>query len=372
MKYTACQAFALLLVMVPVLAGAQSGNPAATTAATVPPSAQTSAWGLQVLDYAASWYGTAAARELADTVMQYQSEQGGWPKSTDLSVRPASVSEVPVAGDGRANTIDNDATTLPMKFLARVASTTGDSSYRRSFERGLDYLFAAQYANGGWPQFWPLRGNEYFSRITYNDNAMILVMELLRGVAGGQAPYDFVDQARRKQAAAAIKLGLDCILKTQVRQDGVLTAWSAQHDETTLEPAWGRTYEPPSLSGGETVGILRYLMSIENPPPEVIAAIEGGVTWLQQVAIKGVRLQEVLNPDARLERIVTADDDAPLLWARFYELGTNRPLFLDRDSVYRYNFSELGYERRSGYSYYGYWPADLLAIDYPRWRQQFP
>jgi len=330
--------------------------------------APVSIWSKDVLNHDAAWYASDEARALADTVIRYQSYQGGWPKSTDLARPPLTPGDIPRQGDGRANTIDNDATSLPMEFLARVSSATGEFGYRASFARGLDYLFAAQYSNGGWPQFWPLRGDEYYSRITYNDDAMVQVLSLLQGVAGGEAPYDFVDEERRARAAVALELGTDCILKTQVKQNGRLTAWGAQHDEHSLEPAWARAYEPPSLSGGESVGIVRFLMSVEDPSPEIVAAIEGSVAWLQDVAIEGIRQDRVLNPDGRLERILVPDPEAPLLWARFYELETNRPLYLDRDSVYRYDFSEIGYERRSGYSYHGHWAADLLERDYPRWR----
>ena len=162
--------------------------------------------------------------------------------------------------------------------------------------------------------------------------------------------------------------GIDCILKTQIKQDGKPTAWCAQYDEKTLEPAWARKYEPPSLSGFESVGIVRFLMSIENPSPEIIAAIEGAVAWFRAVAIKGERLEMISRDDGRPDRRLVPDPEAPLLWARFYELGTNRPLYLDRDSVFRYDFAEVGYERRSGYNYNGDWPATLLATEYPAWR----
>ena len=52
------------------------------------------------------------------------------------------------------------------------------------------------------------------------------------------------------------------------------------------------------------------------------------------------------------------------------QLGTNRPIFLGRDSVVRSALSEIEYERRNGYAYYGTWPATLLATDLPRWRQK--
>jgi PelA/Pel-15E family pectate lyase len=317
-------------------------------------------WGGTVLRQPPSWYGSAEARAVADSVLQYQSPQGGWPKSTDLARPPRTPGDVPRPGDGRANSLDNEATTLPMGFLARVAHATGEAKYRDSFLRGVEYLLAAQYPNGGWPQFWPLR-NGYYSRITYNDDAMIRTMTILRDVAGGEPPYDFVDASHRQRAADAVARGIDCILKTQIKQDGKRTAWCAQHDEKTLEPAWARAYEPPSLSGAESVGIVRFLMSIEEPTPQVVASIEGAVAWLRSVAIKGVRIETIRRDDGRRERRLIPDPAAPPLWARFYELGTNRPLYLDRDSVFRYDFAEIGYERRSGYAYHGTWAAELLT-----------
>ena len=326
-------------------------------------------WGGAVLRQQPDWYGSAEARAVADSVIQYQSPQGGWPKSTNLATPPRTPDDIPPLGRGRANSLDNNATTLPMAFVAHVAHATGASKYRDAFLRGVDYLFAAQYPNGGWPQFWPLRDG-YYARITYNDGAMIRVMTILRDVAGGQPPYDFVDASRRAKAADAVARGIDCILKTQIKQKGKLTAWCAQHDEKTLEPAWARAYEPPSLSGAESVGIIRFLMSIEEPTPEMIAAIEGAVAWFRSVAMKGVRLESRRGDDGRRERWLVPDPDAPPLWARFYELGTNRPLYLDRDSVFRYDFAEISYERRSGYSYHGTWPASLLETEYSAWRRK--
>lgn len=324
-------------------------------------------WSSDLLRRDHGWYASAEARAIAHSVLRYQSPQGGWPKSTDLAQPPRTVADLPVDGDGRANSLDNDATTVPMEFLARVLAATGEPAYRTAFLHGVDYLLAAQHPSGGWPQFWPLRGG-YHDRITYNDDAMIRVMRLLRDVASGEAPYGFVDAERRAKAASAVQRGIEVILKTQVRQGGKRTAWCAQHDERTLAPAWARAYEPPSLSGAESVGIVRFLMSIEAPTPDVVAAIEGAVSWLRSVTIRGMRLERIVRADGRAERFLVPDPEAPPLWARFYELETNRPLYLDRDSRFRYDFREIGYERRSGYNYHGVWAAPLLDEEYPAWR----
>lgn len=328
-------------------------------------------WGDHLLGQDEAWYASDEAINLANCVVQYQSKYGGWPKSTDLARPPLTPGDIPDNGGGRANSLDNDATTLPMEFLARVTHASGSDDYMDEFNLGLDYLFKAQYPTGGWPQFWPLRGDKYYSRITYNDGAMIRVMTLLQDVASGQAPYDFVDAERRAKAESAVQLGIECILKSQIRQEGKLTAWCAQHDEHTLEPAWARAYEPPSLSGSESVGIVRFLMSLEDPSPEIIEAIQGAVIWFGEVAIEGVRLDSRRNPDGRTDRLLIDDPDANPLWARFYELGSNRPLYLDRDSEFRYDFSEISYERRSGYGYHGYWPAPLLDVAYQQWLEKY-
>lgn len=327
-------------------------------------------WGADALRQKPEWYASASARALADSVVQYQSADGGWPKNTDLGTPPAPArSEAAARADVTASTIDNNGTTMPMQFLALVAHATGEARYRDSFLRGFDYLLAAEYPGGGWPQFFPLRAG-YYSRITYNDGAMVRVMTVLRDAATGKAPYAFVDAARRGKARAAVERGIDIILRSQIKQDGKLTAWCAQHDEKTLAPAWARAYEPPSLSGSESVGIVQFLMAIEKPTPQIVAAIEGAVAWFKAVAIPGLRLENFIDASGRKDRRVVADSAAPPLWARFYELGTNRPIFLGRDSVVRYAYSEIEHERRNGYAYYGSWPASVLDSEYPRWREK--
>ncbi len=108
-------------------------------------------------------------------------------------------------------------------------------------------------------------------------------------------------------------------------------------------------------------------MKIEEPSAEVIASVEGAVQWLGKVQMTGWRTDEVKNADGRRERRLIADPKAPPLWARFYELKTDRPLYLDRDSEFGYDYNAISYERRSGYTYHGTWAQSILDKEYPRW-----
>jgi PelA/Pel-15E family pectate lyase len=318
-----------------------------------------------------AWYATTEAQEVAASILQYQTPEGGWPKNTDMTTPPSAEFLAEAKFDHRAPTIDNGATTTQLAYLARVITARDDAALRAAFERGFDYLLAAQYESGGWPQYFPLIKG-YYAHITYNDDAMLRVLTVLREAAAGEPPYACLDATRRERAAAAVTKGVACILRTQVKQDGRLTGWCAQHDETTFAPAWARNFEPPSLSGNESVGLVRFLMAVKHPSPEIIAAVEGAVTWLESVKVTGLRIDETPGADGKRDRRAVADPAGPVLWARFYELETNRPIYLGRDKVVHYDFNEIERERRAGYGYLGTWPAQLLEKDYPRWRTQHP
>ena len=309
------------------------------------------------------WFQSEAGRRIADNVLTWQTQHGSWPKNRDTASEPFDGNV-----DDLHGTFDNSATIGELRFLARAFRATNVPRYREAFLKGLSHILEAQYRNGGWPQYYPLSKN-YHRHITFNDNAMVRILELLRDVSES-SDYGFLETAYRTQAKAAVTKGIDCILRTQIKQDGELTAWCAQHDEKTLAPAWARSYEPPSISGAESVGVVRFLMSVEEPTPAIIAAVEGAAEWFRSVAIHGIRLEKFTDAAGKDDRRVVMDPDAGPIWGRFYEIGSNRPIFLDRDSVVRYSFSELGQERRNGYAYYGSWANRLLTDEYPQWREK--
>jgi pectate lyase len=189
---------------------------------------------------------------------------------------------------------------------------------------------------------------------------MIRLMEFLREVATADE-FKFIDSPRREAAAKAVGRGVDCIVKCQVSVRGTPTVWCAQHDETTLAPAAARNYELVSLSGSESAGILGFLMSIKNPPPEVIRAVNAGAAWFEASKIEGIRVEKTGD-----ERKVVKDPSAPPLWARFYQIETNRPIFCGRDGVIRSQLAEIDAERRNGYAWYGNWGVNV-AKTHHKW-----
>jgi PelA/Pel-15E family pectate lyase len=195
------------------------------------------------------------------------------------------------------------------------------------------------------------------------------VLHLLRDIAARKPDFAFLTDADRAAARRAIDKGIECILKTQVTQNGKLTVWCAQHDERTLAPAKARAYELPSLSGAESVGVVEFLMGVERPSPEIVRAIEAAVAWFRASKITGIRVERKAAPGTPrgFDNIVVQDASAPPLWARFYELGTNRPIFSGRDSVVKYSMAEIEYERRNGYRWYVDGAARLIGRDYPAW-----
>jgi PelA/Pel-15E family pectate lyase len=257
-----------------------------------------------------------------------------------------------------------------LRYLAHMFQATKDETYRTAFLKGLDYILKAQYDNGGWPQFYPPHpGTPYQRYITFNDNAMVRLMLFLRDVHN-QGLFQFVDADRRQKCQLAFDKGIDCILKCQIKVDGKLTAWCAQHDEKDFSPRIARSYELVSLSGSESVGITDLLMSLDRPSPELVQAVEGAVAWFEAAKIPGIRVER--RPDSQaakgFNKVVVQDSAAPPMWARFYEIGANRPIFSDRDGVAKHDLAEIGYERRNGYNWLDYWPRDLLAKRYPAWK----
>lgn len=313
---------------------------------------------------------------IAENMLVYQRAIGGWPKAVneikvDYTKQLTETEKKAIIADSLHidPTIDNGATTKEIKYLVTAYKKTKNNKYLAAAEKGIGYLLKAQYATGGWPQYFP-DFSSYRSQITYNDDAMVNVLNLLQDIVEGARNFDMVNPAFIPKAKVAIELGVGCILRTQIKVNGKLTAWCAQYNRNTLQPEMARKFELVSISGQESVGIIRFLMRQKNPTPAIVEAVKAGIAWLEEVKIKGFKYVDVIAPDMPKgkDRVIATDINSAI-WARFYEVETNRPFFSGRDSQKKYDVKEIEYERRTGYAWYGTWPATLLVVEYPKWLQ---
>jgi PelA/Pel-15E family pectate lyase len=321
------------------------------------------------LDSPAAWYASAEAQTIADRVVAWQTPVGGWTKSGDYT-------RMPTAADNHgdvwsAGTFDNDATILELRYLALVISHEGSTvpearsrEWREAFARGVAYTLAAQYPNGGFPQIYPLVGG-YHDAITYNDDAMVHILEFFRDLAAAHAPYTFVSPEQRASARAAGQRGLACLLATQMKSpEGKLTVWGQQHDALTLQPCAARNFEPISACSSESTGIVEFLMTVPQPSREIVAAVDSAVDWLTRHALHGVSWDR----DATEGTGLVPNPNAPDLWARFYTISTGQPIFGERDRTIHFRVTELSLERRKGYQWYTPRPAATIAR-HASWRK---
>ncbi|HYD52185.1 MAG TPA: pectate lyase [Gemmatimonadaceae bacterium] len=303
-----------------------------------------------------AWFRSDSARRLGESLLTYQTPAGGWAKRTDFS-RPRQPGESWYAESAEwhyIGTIDNGSTTAQLRFLARLAAAHDEPRLRDAYLRGLAYLVDAQYPNGCWPQVYPLQGG-YSDAATFNDDAIVNVLEVLGDAARGAVP--FVPAALRERAASAVRGGRDCLVATQVVVNGVRTVWGQQHDPLTLAPIKARSYELAGLSGRESAQILTYLLSLPDPTPREVEAIHAAAAYFERTKIHGY----AYSFDTGLRE----QPGAGPIWARLREVETNRPIFANRDGVTIYDWNQLT-DRRTGYAWYGTEPGSALQ-KYAKW-----
>lgn len=322
-------------------------------------------------------YAPDQVAQIADNILRYQRSDGGWIENQDPARILDDTEKARFDAEARKSggSFDNRNIYTQLDYLATAYAITGDARYRDGSLKGIAFTLAQQIPScGGWPHTVPAT-QSYHPHITIADDVTAGVLGTLRKVVTDTRRYAFVDTALRTRVHEAIAKGDACLLRLQVRQGDVLAGWAGQYDATTLQPAQGRKFELPSITGQETVGVLRYLMSISDPSPDIVAAVQGGVAWLQRVEITGWRIETFDAPAEQFQyhssakdRRLVADSAATGLWARFYDVRDNSVVLATRDSVRVARYDDIPRERRTGYEWYGGWPASLLAKGYPQWK----
>ncbi len=316
------------------------------------------------------YFKTEEARRIGDQVLLYQRVTGGWPKNINMARQLSDEEKAAVERDKQRiddSTTDNGATNMQMTYLSQLWQATKDKRYRDAVRRGVDYLLSGQYENGGWPQFWP-NPKGYQVHITYNDDAMINTMTMLRNISQDVAPYKGIaDKKMKIRMKAAFDRGIACILKSQIIVNGEPTVWCQQHDRETYLPVGARAFELPSYCSSESGNIVRLLMTLPNPDEKVKLAIHSAMKWIDKYKLTGLRQVYTgswrsPNHDKKLVEDATATQP---LWARYYDMEYTEPFVCDRDGIPRRNMEQIGHERRNGYG----WFIDRLAALYPLYEQ---
>ena len=341
-----------------------------------------------------------AAREAALVLARGQHCSGGWDYIIELD--PTKRKNYPYRVDGDClekgmpesdgdagkpppqTTLDDNVTQAAVRLLMRVDRELKfqDAVIHETALYALEQLTLAQYPNGAWPQryfefpdpdafpaktasfpdswsqTWP--GPGYRSHYTLNDNA---VLDMIDAFLEAARIYD------EPRYRAAAEKGGDFLLLAQMPEPQ--PAWAQQYD-VDMHPAWGRIFEPPSVTGSESQAVLKVLLILyrETGKEKYLEPVPRAIDYLRRSGLD-------LRGSSILGRSRGCSPDE-LCLARFYELQTNRPLFISKGSRVRVRGGnsdlldgyELTYSNENVITHYGLWTSgrqlDKIAEEHHR------
>ena len=283
-----------------------------------------------------------AATEVARALVKGQYCSGGW--DYYIEFEPQKRNQYPYRADGpctatrpeRQTTLDDNITQAAMRVLMRVDRDLGfkDAVIHEAARFALDNLVKAQYPNGAWPQrfsrfpdpaafpikpasypeswsrTWP--GPNYTTHYTFNDNS---VVDMIDAMLEAARIY------KEPRYLAAAERGGAFILLAQMPEPQ--PGWAQQYDRD-MHPAWARRFEPPSITGGESQSVMRALLLLyrETGNRKYLEPLSRALEYYRRSVLPAVD-----NPSEIRRRACRTG--APCM-ARFYELKTNRPLYITK------------------------------------------
>lgn len=263
----------------------------------------------------------SAALKAGEALVYGQLESGGWRNSIDFDSSGPRVDQYRVGkGKGKNfSTLDDDITQAALGFLMRLDEATqfAEAKIHGAVEYALPHLLLAQFSNGAFPQGWsrevedrPIvqasfpsydwrtegRVKEYWNQYTLNDG--------LAGTMTATLMTAHRIYGKPEYEVALKRLGEFLVLaQLPEPQPG----WAQQYGPE-MHPIWARAFEPPAVSGRESEDAMLALLKIADytGDKKFIAPVVSGVKYLESSLLSDGRL------------------------ARYYEIGTNLPLFMNR------------------------------------------
>ena len=247
-----------------------------------------------------------SAKEAAYALIRGQNKYGGW----EHTINFANLSNKEVSFD------DNQSQSA-VSFLMAMDQQIEDSLISAATKRALDMMITTQLSNGGWPHKYPEQGN-YHDYATFNDGG---INDCIRVMLEAYQFYNN-DESIKKSLQKAARFMM--ISQLPPPQPG----WAQQYNEF-LQPAWARTFEPPSVCPAVTIKNINTLIDLYLVLGDetLLEPIPDALRWLREIRMENGK------------------------WARFVELGTNKALYYDRTRIRVDNLEDLHPERRTGYAY---------------------
>ncbi|WP_202617367.1 pectate lyase [Roseimaritima sediminicola] len=285
-----------------------------------------------------------AALKAAEALIYGQVRSGGWTNCIDFNPQGQRVS-LYRHGRGRGRNIsslDDGQTQSAIRFLMHADQMMGfqHEGIHEAVTVALDALLDAQFPNGGFPQVWdgePVRDppiiaanypeydwrtegriKEYWDMYTLNDNVAGYVADVL---IDAHAIYDdvrYLDSLKR--------LG-DFLILAQMPEPQ--PAWAQQYNYA-MQPIWARKFEPPGICSDESQEVIATLIRIARSTgdPRYLEPIPAAIRYLHRSRL----------PDGRL--------------ARYYELRTNKPLYMQRSGdAYSLTYDDSNLPKHYGWKW---------------------
>jgi PelA/Pel-15E family pectate lyase len=281
-----------------------------------------------------------AARKAGHAYLRGQLCSGGWDYLAEFDTEGRKQFQYRAdnnCGDGKrgVTNLDDNVTQSAVRVMMRLdrALKFQDRPIHEAVQFALNKLIEAQFPIGAWPQRfnkppnhagfpvkrasypetwdrkWP--GPNYQLHYTFNDNTISDAIDMMLEAARIYNEPRYMSSAEK---------GGQFILLAQMPEPQ--PAWAQQYD-AEMRPAWARVFEPPAVTGGESQGVMRTLMTLYRET--------GDRKYLEPIPRALAYLKKSILPDTDRPVEARSRIRGPVL-ARFYELRTNKPLYITKGS----------------------------------------